>query len=101
MLAKVENNVVQKNLCRETGEVSMNWDALDGVARGRGVSLVDETCQEREWERKWMGASMERSNAFFYQNVASCERDPLVLSAGAAQRIETACYIGFDDWNDC
>ena len=41
-----------------------------------------------------MGASMERSNAFFYQNVASCERDPLVLSAGAAQRIETVCYFG-------
>ena len=91
MLAKVENNVVQESLCREGSVMSMNGDALDGVARGRGVTLVDETCEEREWERKWMGASMERSNAFFYQNVASCERakkmiNPLVLSAAARRR---------------
>ena len=91
MLAKVENKVVQESLCREGSVMSMNWDALDGVARGRGVTLVDETCEEREWERKWMGASMERSNAFFYQNVASCEREkkkinPLVRSAAARRR---------------
>ena len=34
MLSKVEKNVVQENLCRESSVVSMNGDALDGVARG-------------------------------------------------------------------
>ena len=32
ILAKVENNVVQESLCREGSVVSMNGDALDGVA---------------------------------------------------------------------
>ena len=69
----------------------MNGNELERVARSGAVKLVDEFCEEREWERKWMGASMERSNAFFYQNVASCERakkmiNPLVLSAAARRR---------------
>ena len=68
--------------------MSMNGDALDGVARGGAVTLVDKTCEEKEWERKCMGTSMERWNAFFYQNVTNCERakkmiNPLVLSAAA------------------
>ena len=93
MLAKVENNVVQESLCREGSVVSMNGlgNELDRVAKSGAVTLVDEFCEEREWERKWMGASMERSNAFFYQNVASWELakkmiNPLVLSAAARRR---------------
>ena len=58
MLAKVENNrdVLQESFCGEgsVARVSMNGDALDGVARGRGVTLVDETCKELELEHKWM-----------------------------------------------
>ena len=94
--ARNRRSVSSSVLVAKVSLVSMNGDALDGVARGRGVTLVDETCEEREWERngwelQWRDRLGTCPNAFFYQNVASCERakkkiNPLVLSAAARHR---------------